>query len=298
MQNHGRIWYFPKLVFGVICLLAAVPARAQLSLNSALFSAIDQRGIYGHSTYPEPLLAPEMDVEAELRFDWLHQEKSGRLSDKVKGEFEYSFGYLTVEVGSSYSRDQVVTRDAATGRASRRTEQGIGSTELAARYPLYQYLSRDAAFEYNLVGAVEVAVPSGSKISRDTEVVPAVYQLMRFGDHFTVQTSIGLSTLTGPDQGGVNMLEYSTVVGYMIERDQLRLPGVLRTIPMVELVGDRTLNGIDRGNRLSTTLGARILFDSLGKVQPRLGLGVVLPVNHLAREDSRWGFITSLVFEF
>jgi hypothetical protein len=298
MRPSTRIWRALGLLSAFVLCAFSLRARAQISTDRALFSTIDPRGIYGHSTFPEPLLAPEMDVEAELRFDWLHQEKAGRRSDRVKGEFEYSVGYLTLEVGTSYSKDQVVTRDVATGRKSTRADQGLGSTELAARYPLYQYLSRDALIEYTLVGALEVALPSGSRISRDTEVVPAVYQLMRLGDHLTLQTSLGLSVLSGPDQGGVNTIEYAVVLGYMLEREQLKLPGVLRVIPIVELVGDRTLNGIDRGNRLSTTIGTRILFDSLGKVQPRLGLGFVLPVNHLAREDSRWGFITSVVFEF
>jgi len=41
------------------------------------FWRVDQRAIYGKSKFPEPLLAPEMDVESELRLDWFHSEKSG-----------------------------------------------------------------------------------------------------------------------------------------------------------------------------------------------------------------------------
>lgn len=272
-------------------------ARAQEP--RAVLSPLDPRAIYGKSTFPEPLRAPEMDVEAELRFDWFHAEKYAARQDTVKAEFEYSFGYLTLEVGTSYNRAETAARDPITGLKSLDRAEGIGGIELAARYPLYQFVTHDAAFEYTLVGALELAVPSGSKISKDTELVPQLFQLMRFGDHVTLQTSVGLSSLFGPDQGGSNTLEYAAVLGYAIERDRLRLPGVQRIIPLAELIGEHGFNGENRGkNLLSATFGARILFHSLGNLQPRLGIGYVAPLNRDAREEFRWGVVTSLAFEF
>jgi hypothetical protein len=256
-----------------------------------LFSKADSRAIYGKSAFPEPLLAPEMDVERELRFDWLHQEKTGVRSDEVKAEIEYSFGLLTLEVEAPYEREE------EHGHAI----DGMGSIELSARYPLWQYVSPGAAFEYTLAGALEVAVPSGSRISKDTEIVPQLYQLMRLGDHFTLQTSVGYSALMGPEAGGVGTLEYAVVAGYSIDHSQLPIPGVLRLIPMAELVGERAFSGADQDvNRLRGVLGMRFLFDSLanGAIQPRFGIGYVAPLNSAARDEFRWGIIASFVLEF
>src|SRR2546430_1199006 len=65
---------------------------------------VDSR--YGQGWFPEPLLAPEMDVERELRFDYFHGEKKGLQQDSVKAEIEWSFGMLTIEVEAEYSREK------------------------------------------------------------------------------------------------------------------------------------------------------------------------------------------------
>jgi hypothetical protein len=280
------------LTFGFLFLSALFSnVCAQDLPYRPVFGKIDSRAIYGKSAFPEPLLAPEMDVEKELRFDWLHQEKSGIRSDEVKAEVEYSFGFLTLEVEAPYEREE----------EHGHTIDGLGSIELSARYPLWQYVSPGAKFEYTLVGALEVAVPSGSRISKDTEIVPQLYQLMRFGDHFTLQASVGYSALMGPEEGGVGTLEYALVAGYSIDHSDLPIPGVLRAIPMAELVGERAFNGeLQDVNRLQGVLGMRILFDSLanGAVQPRFGIGYVAPLNSAARDEFRWGIIASFVLEF
>jgi len=89
------------------------------------------------------------------------------------------------------------------------------------------------------------------------------------------------------------------VLGYNLEPEQLPLPGVLRTIPIFELNGDTVLNHEDRGvNRLFGTAGFRVNLDAIGALQPRLGLGYVFPIDRGARDELRWGIISSLVFEF
>jgi hypothetical protein len=274
-----------------ITICGSSSLHAQSLPNRPLFSLVDPRAIYGKSTFPEPLVAPEMDVEREFRLDWLHEEKRGIRNDNVKAEVEYSFGYLTLEVEVPYERQE----------EHHHAIDGIGSIEFSVRYPIWQYVSPAATFEYTLVGALELAVPSNSRISKDTEVVPQLYQLMRFGDHLTLQTSIGYSALIGPEEGGVASLEYAAVLGYSIDHRQLPIPTVLRLIPMAELVGERPFNGSDQdANRLRGVLGTRILFGSLanGAIQPRFGIGYVMPLNSAAREDFRWGIIASFVLEF
>jgi hypothetical protein len=284
---------------GLLLGFLACSTGAQEFLSRPLFTPLDPRAMYGKSWFPEPLRAPEMDVENELRFDWFHSERHGAVADEVRGEVEFSLGLLTLEVEAPYRRDEQTSRDPVTGRVKRTRDEGIGSIELSARYPLFQTVTPKNDFEYTLVGAFEVAVPSGSRLSHDTEFVPQLFQLARFGRHVTLQASVGWSSLVGPAEGGVNTLEYAAVLGYSIERDQLRLPAVLRLLPLAEIVGERVISGPDRGvNRISATLGARVVFDSVGPLQPRLGLGYVLPLDAGARDEFRWGVITSLAFEF
>ena len=42
----------------------------------------------------------------------------------------------------------------------------------------------------------------------------------------------------------------------------------------------------------------RVNLNSIGRVQPRLGLGFVFPMNSVARAEVHWGIFTSLVFEY
>ena len=69
---------------------------------------------------------------------------------------------------------------------------------------------------------LNVAVPTKSEISHDTEIVPQLFQLARFGEHFSVQASAGYSALIGPVDGGANTLEYNVIFGWNVEREERR----------------------------------------------------------------------------
>lgn len=284
-------------------LLATTPLFAQTPGHPAndryAFGLLDHRSYYGTSWFPEPLRAPEFDVDRELRLDYFHGEGSDRQVQKVKAEVEYNFGLLTLEVAGAYERESASAVDSLTSQISHNTAQGVGGIELAARHPLYQYVSPGGLFDFTLVGALEVAIPSGSAISKDTEIVPQLFQLMRFGEHFSVQTSVGYSAFVGPDAGGDRSLEYNAVFGYNLEHQQLPLPGILRTIPIFELNGSRALSGKSSGqNTLFGTVGIRFNFEPIGRLQPRIGVGYVFPIDQGARHELDWGIVTSLVFEF
>ena len=42
----------------------------------------------------------------------------------------------------------------------------------------------------------------------------------------------------------------------------------------------------------------RLNLNTIGRVQPRLGLGYIFPMNSNARADVHSGIVTSLVFEY
>ena len=262
------------------------------------FGLLDRRSSYGQFWFVEPLRAPEMDVDRELRFDYFHGETRGSVTDQVKAEVEYNFGLLTLEMELPWERDRFAVRP-ETRRTMHETVHGVGSIELSARHPLFEFVSDDNMLDYTLAGAFEVALPSNSPISKDTEFVPQLFQLLRLGEHVSVEASAGISALAGPREGGTDTFEYNVVLGYNIEHEQLPLPRVLRTIPMVELNGATTTNGPEAGSdRLFGTAGLRLNFEPIGLAQPRIGAGYAFPIDKGARDEMRWGIVTSLVFEF
>jgi hypothetical protein len=145
-----------------------------------------------------------------------------------------------------------------------------------------------------------VGIPTHTQISHSTEVVPKLFDDLKY-QNFTLQSIIGYSTLIGPngEGGGVQNFEYGFVFGYTIDHDQLAIPGVQQLIPVVELNGARQMNQVDAGSdNLEGDVGFRANLDTIGGVQPRLGVVFVFPVDYGARQDQSWGVDTSLVFEY
>src|SRR5262249_18387707 len=162
----------------------------------------------------EPLRAPEMDVDDELRLDWFHSEASGKQGDEVTLELEKSFGLLTLELEAGYEREAESGIDPDTSLAFRERSEGIGAMEISARHPIYQWVSDDQVFDFSLVAALEVAIPTNTDISKDGELVPQLFGVLRVGEHLSIQSSIGYSFVIGPEESGNQVLEYTTVFGW------------------------------------------------------------------------------------
>jgi len=264
------------------------------------FRLLDHRSTYGQYWFPEPLRAEEADVDNEVRVDYFHAEKRGTQADEVELELEKSFGLFTFEIATGYESEREREFDDATGTTQRSTAEGMGNIELAGRFPFLQYVSGDGGFDTTFVFGLEAALPSGSDISKDSEIVPKLANLTRLGEHIAVQTGVGYSMLIGPEEGGLNTLEYSAVLGYELTHNDVPLPGVLTLWPLVELEGECPLNHGESGNnQLSGTVGFRFNFDAIEGLpfQPRVGLGYTFPIDSGAREEFDWGIVTSLILE-
>jgi hypothetical protein len=256
------------------------------------FDLFDHRSRYNTNWFPEPLLADEMDADQELRLNYLHTEKRNIQGDEVSGEIEKTWGLFTVEVEVPYSHASE-TADGVTDNID-----GIGSIEVAARHPFYQYVSADGGFDLTLGARVEVAIPSGSEISKNTEVVGGLYETLALGEHLTLQASAAYATLFGPgEDSGEQVLEYAGVLGYNID-----VNGALalsRVTPVFEVDGQTALNHADSGTTaLTGAAGANLTFQSISWAQPKILLGYVFPLNDAARQDFDWGITTSLVLEY
>ena len=208
----------------------------------------------------------------------------------AKAEVEKGFGLLTLEIEVPYERDS--SPDGIT--------QGFDNIDLGARYPFYQFVSANGFFDTTLGAAVEVGIPVNSAVSKNAEFVPKVFNDTKLGEHFTAQSIFGYSTLFGGgNDGGLQMFEYGFDFGWAIQHSELPLPGVQQLIPIFELVGETQMNKDNSGqNSLLGNAAFRVNLDTIGRVQPRLGLGFVFPINNNARADVHWGIVTSLVFEY
>ena len=211
-------------------------------------------------------------------------------SDLLTLEVEKGFGLTTFEIELHYERDaadNVVTR-------------GFDNVDLGARRPIYQFVSESGFFDSTSGVGIEVGIPVNSALSKNTELVPKIFDDLRLGEHFTMQSIFGWSKLYGGgDEGGLETFEYGFDFGWTFQHRDLPLPGVQQLIPVLELAGETEWNKDNPGhNSLLANLAMRVNLNTIGGVQPRLGFGVVLPVDNGARQDQHWGIFTSLVFEY
>lgn len=269
----------------------ATPATLESAdTRHGLFGWLDSRSQYGAGVFPEPFLVDDSDLEpGEGRLDWLHTEASGEKNDLVTGEVEKAFGLMTLELEIPYEWDE----------ADGSTLSGFDNISLGARYPIYQFVSRNGLVDSTAGVGIELGIPNGSVVSKNTELVPKAFDDLKIGD-FTMQSIFGYSTLFGPGpDGGLQTFEYGFVFGYTIPQSRLPIPGVRQIIPVFELSGEREMNHEDAGrDSLLANAAIRLNLKAIGRIQPRPGVGFVFPVDSGAREETHWGVFTSLVFEF
>jgi hypothetical protein len=267
-----------------------MPGSGSADSRYGFLNLLDQRSEYGQGIFPEPFLVDDSDLEPnEFRVDWLHTEADGLHSDSGKFEIEKGFGLMTLELEVPYERE----------RSEGVTASGFNNIDLGARYPLFQWVSASGLVDSTAGAAIEVGIPTESVFSKNAELVPKLFNDLKIG-RFTAQSIFGYSNLFGPgEEGGVQTFEYGLVFGYTITHRQLPVPYVLEAIPFFELSGETTLNKENAGqNSLLGNVGVRFNMKAFGRVQPRPGVGFVFPLDSGARQDTHWGIITSLVFQF
>jgi hypothetical protein len=292
----------PCLLFLVI---TATPTRAgstssdqTLSVSNpsantryGLFGLLDHRSSYGEGVFPEPFLVDDSDLEAnEARLDWFRSAVANAHTDVVRAEIEKGVGLLTLEVEVPYERTAV----------GGNVVEGMDNIDLGARYPIAQYVSSNGFIDTTFGIAFEAGVPTNSTISKNAEWVPKVFNDLRLGDHLTLQSIFGYSTLSGGgEDGGLQNFEYGFVLGYTIPHEELPIPGVQQLIPVVEIDGATQLNHAAHGqNSVVADIALRANLKTIAGIQPRPGLAFVFPLTEAARAQTHWGVYMSLVFEY
>ena len=75
-----------------------------------------------------------------------------------------------------------------------RTMLSLGNLDFGARYPVYQFLSAQGFFDNTLGIAMEVGIPTGSAISLNTELKTKLFDDLKLGEQFSLQSVLGYST--------------------------------------------------------------------------------------------------------
>lgn len=228
--------------------------------------------------------------ETEVELNYLHTRAGQQRSDIISPEIQKGIGVATLEVEVPYQRFS----------DSDDTAQGIGNIEVNLRCPFYQYVSTTGWFDTTVGVGMGGGIPVNSQVSQNGELEPIVFNDSKFGDHFTVQTVLGFDkTLGGGDDGGSAEFEYGFAFAYTITRDQLRIPGVEKISPMLELASELELNQDEAGqNSTLASAGFRAEFLSIGDVNSSFGLGYLFPITSAARDEVHWGIVTSFTVEF
>jgi len=271
--------------------LATTNSPASTSPHYGFLNWIDPRSAYNQEFFPQPLLVDDTSLEdGEIEFSYLHTKANDQHSDIGTAEVQKSFGFLTFELGVPYEREA----DADD------SSKGVGNISLGARYPIYQVVTAKGFIDSTLGVAMEVGIPVNTAVSKNAELDPEIFDDLKLGKHFSVQTVLGYDTaFGGGDEGGLQSFEYGLAFGYMIPHQAMQLPGIRQFTPLFEFSGETGLNKDESGqNSLLGSIGFRMDFKPIGGVQPSCGLGYVFPIDSGAREEVHWGIATSLVFEF
>ena len=294
----GMSLFAASLVPGTLTADEPATSASPTTASSAgtrygLFNWLDKRSGYGQDVFPTPLLVECTDLDAgETSLDWLHTEGRGQRSDVVTTELERAFGLLTLDLSVPYEREVSGTQ----------VSRGIGNSDLSARYPFYQFVSGDRSIDSTLGAGVGTGIPGDSTVSNNDKFMPRafVFDDLKIGKHFTLQSVAGCSTLSGSGaDSGLQTFDYGLALGCTLPHKELPLPDVQQFIPMFELVGETQLNKADPGhNSLLGDAGFQVGLKAIGHVEPWLRFGFVLPIDKGGREDLHWGTVTSLVFDY
>ena len=179
----------------------------------------------------------------------------------------------------------------------------LGNIEIGARYPIYQSHSAGRFFDNTLGIAMDLGIPVSSEVSHNAELEPKVFDDLKIGGQFSIQTVLGYSALLrGSDNsgnGGQETFEYGIAFAYDFPNSRLPLPGVQQLTPLFEIVGEKGLNEDESGqNSLLGSIGFRLDLKPIAELQPSVGLGYVFPFDNAAQAEVHWGIVTSLIFEF
>ena len=173
---------------------------------------------------------------------------------------------------------------------------GIENVDLSAYMPFFQFVSGDGEFDYTAVVRLDVGMPTRTPVSgMDVQLTPYLGQLLRIGEHVSLEMWTGSQFTIAPDQ--TTQFLYGASLGYRILRDQLPIPFTDRLTPIFEIDGQAPFSNGGR-DALFGIVGFEIGLKPLGDMQPQIQIGYQFPIDTGASEQLRWGILTQITLEF
>jgi hypothetical protein len=283
---------------------ATTPQAAAAPASERCFPGLlDHRSSYGNDFFHDPFLGPEFDAERQIQFDWIHGQAPALGTDQVDGGFQWNLaGQLTIAADFGWQSDRSSgqrpgNRTAtATEDNPRRSTSGLQAVDLAAYHPLYQYVSPDKRFDYTAAARIDLGIPTRTPASAtDVQLTPYLGQLLRLGDHISVEAWTGSQFTIGPRQ--TTYFIYGLSCGYVIPHTQLPIPCTDSLTPIVELDGKTPFSGDARESLFAVT-GFDLGFPNAGPAEPHLEIGYEFPLDQGARTQLHWGIIAELFVQF
>jgi hypothetical protein len=254
------------------------------------FDLLDGSSKYGKDFFPDVFLGPDFDADSQLELDYAHAEKRAVRSDEIDGEIQWNIiGQLTIAAEFGWE-------STSNGNDSDDAGSGFENVDLSIQHPIFQYVSRDGIFDYSAVARLDASIPTRTPVSStDVALTPYLGQLLRIGDHVSVQAWAGCQVAIGPDQ--FDQMIYGAQVGYQFLQSQLPVEMVDKITPILELDGTAPLS-IRAPDALFGVAGVEISLESVGDVQPQFALGVELPIDEGARDQLRYGLLAQFFLQF
>ena len=262
-----------------------------------LFGTLNYRSEYLRRLFSEPFRVEDTAIDNELRFDWEHDQAKGSVGNTESAEIQKSFNIFTFEIQANYSATTGGIAADSDDTAAAGRSAGFGNVELAARLPLYQYLSKTASIDNSVGFNLETAIPTNTYVSKNAGISPGLFDDLAIGEHFSVQSLFAFTHTFGDTQTGRASFQYELAFGYAIEDEDFKIP-LIDVTPDPQR-GTRRQHGSTAGhNALTGTASRRAEFKTVGIVQPSFGVGYIFPIDGGGRDELGWGIITSATFEF
>jgi hypothetical protein len=157
-------------------------------------------------------------------------------------------------------------------------------------------VSPDGFFDYTAAARLDFGIPTHTPASgTDLQLTPYLGQLLRIGDHLSLEGWTGPQITIAPDQ--TNQFIYGVSCGYAIFHEALPIPFTEKLTPIAELDGQTPLK-TDGQDALFGVVGSDISFQSVGAVQPHLEIGYEFPLDQGARNQMQWGILAQFFLEF
>jgi hypothetical protein len=263
------------------------------------FGLLDHRSMYGRDFFPDSFLGPEFDAERQIDFNYLHGERRGMRDDELDGGFQWNVaGELTISAEAGWDSQRSALIPQAGDGASEDTRGGTGAenVDLAVYHPIFQLVSDNGFLDYTAAARLDFGIPTRSHASgTDLQLAPYLGQLLRVGDHISLQAWTGSQITIAHDQA--NQFIYGLAAGYAIDHDDLPVPFVEKITPLLECDGQSPLKSGSQ-DVLFGVAGVNLSFNAIGEAQPQLQIGYQFPLDQGARDQDQWAILTQIFLEF